>query len=215
MRGPDARRLLLEQFSYCCSETIARVPDVLGTFRRRDGGERWPHGRPQVGQRTRGDRPQVRFEFRKDLFDRIEVRAVGGQIAHLGARRLDRLAHPGHFMAGEIVQDDAVARAEGGSENLFDIGHEAGAIERPVEDGGGGELVGAERRKERRRVPMSMGDFGDEAGPAPTAAIAPRHLCLERGLVQEDEPGAVPLRGLGAPLLAGRLDIRPVLFGGV
>ena len=205
----------LEQFSCCCSETIARVTDVLGTLRRRDGGEGRPDRRPQARQRARGDRPQVRFEFRKDLFDRIEAGTVRGQGAHLGARRLDRLADPGYLMAGQIVHDDAVARAAGGGENLFDVRHEAGAIERPVEDGGGSELVGAERGQEGGGLPVAVGNFGDEAGPAPTAAIAPRHLCLQRGFIQEDEALPVELRGLGAPVLAGGDDIRSVLFGGV
>ena len=62
---------------------------------------------------------------------------------------------------------------------------------------------------------MAVGDFGHEAGPAPTPAIAARQLRLDRGLVQEDEAGAVEVRGVGAPVLAGRLDIRPLLFGGV
>ena len=117
------------------------MADIVGTLRRREGGEGWPDRRPQAGHRTRGDRPQARFEFRKDRFEGIEVRAVGGQVEQLRASRLDRVPHPGHFMARKIVHDDRVARLEGGGEDLFDIGHEAGAIDRTVEDGGGGELV--------------------------------------------------------------------------
>ena len=133
----------LEQFSFCCSEAIARVADIVGTLRRRDGGEGRPYRRPQAGHRAGGDRPQARFEFRKDLFDGIEVGAVGGQGEQVGASRLDRVAHPGHFMARQIVHDDRVARLEGGSEDLFDIGHKGGTINWAVEDGGSGELVRA------------------------------------------------------------------------
>ena len=113
------------------------MADIVSTFRRGDGGEGRPDRRPQAGHRARGDGPQAGFEFGKDLLDGIEVRAVGGQIEQVRASRLDRLAHPGHFMTGQIVQDDAVARLERGGEHLFNIGDEARAIDWAVEDGGG------------------------------------------------------------------------------
>ena len=191
------------------------MAEVIGTLRRGDGGESGPHGRPQARHRARGDRAQARFELGKDLLNGIEVGTVGGQVAQVRASRLDRLTHPGHFVTGQIVHDDTVARLEGGGQHLFDIGDEARAIERPVEDGGGGQLVGAEGRNESGGLPMAVGDFCDEAGATATAPIAARHLRLERGLIEEDEPGAVELSRLGAPVLPGRDDIRPLLFGGV
>ena len=190
------------------------MADIVGAFRRGEGGESEPHGRPQARHRARGDRAQARFEFGKALLNGIEVGAVGGQIEQVRASRLDRLAHPGHFMTGQIVQDDAVARLEGGGQHLFDIGDEAGAIERPVEDGGGGQLVGAEGRNEGGGLPVAVGDLRHEAGATATAAIAPGHLRLECGLIEEDEPGAVELSRLGAPVLPGYDDIRPLLCGG-
>ena len=191
------------------------MADVIGTLCRREGRERRPHRRPQARHRTRGAGPQARFEFRKDLFDGIKVWAVGGQVEQLGASRLDRVAHPDYFMARQIVHADRVARLEGGGEDLFDIGHEAGAIDRTIEDGGGGEVVGAERRNDRRGLPVAVRDFRHEAGPPATAAIPARQLCLQGRLVQEDEAGAVPLRGLRPPGLPGGPDIRSVLCGGV
>ena len=159
------------------------MADVMGTLCRREGGERRPARRPQACHRAGGERTQASFEFRKDLFDGIKVGAVGGQVAQLRASPLDRLAHPGYFMAGQIVHDDTVARLEGGGEDLFDIRYEAGAIDWAVKDGGGGELVGTERRNDRGGLPVAMGDFRHQAGAAPTPAIATRHLRLERSLV--------------------------------
>ena len=191
------------------------MADIVSTFRRGDGGEGRPDRRPQAGHRARGDGPQAGFEFGKDLLDGIEVRAVGGQIEQVRASRLDRLAHPGHFMTGQIVQDDAVARLECGGEHLFNIGDEARAIDWAVEDGGGDELVGPQGGNEGGRLPLAVGDLRHEARAAATAAIAAGQLRLERGLVEEDEAGAVERRRLGAPVLPGRPDIRPLLFGGV
>ena len=191
------------------------MADIVGTFRRGEGSQGWPDRRPQAGHRARGDRPQARFEFGKDLFDGIEVGAVGGQVEQLRPSRLDCVTNPSHFMTGQIVHDDRVARVERGGQDLFDIGYKARAIDRAVEDGGSGQLVGAEGGNDGGRLPMAVGDFRHEAGAAPTAAIAPGHLRLERGLVQEDEPGTVELSRLDAPVLPGRYDIRPILFGGV
>ena len=191
------------------------MADIVSTFRRGDGSQGWPDRRPQAGHRTRGEGPQARFELGKDLLDGIEVGAVRGQGKQPRAGRLNRLADPGHFMTGQIVQDDPVARLERGGEHLFDRGDKARAIERAVEDGGGGQLVGAEGRNESGGLPMAVGDLRHQAGAALTPPIAARHLRLERGLVEEDEPGAVELCRLGAPVLPGRDDIRPLLFGGV
>ena len=104
LRFSPAQAILkpLEQFSFSCSEAIASVADIVGAFRRGDGSEGWPDRRPQAGHRARGDGPQARFEFGKDLFDGIKVRAVRGQVKQPRAGRLNSLADPGHFMTGQI-----------------------------------------------------------------------------------------------------------------
>ena len=191
------------------------MADIVGTFRRGDGGEGRPDRRPQAGHRTRGDGPQAGFACGKDLFDGIEVRAVGRQIEQLRPAGFNRPADPAHFMTGQIVQDDRVARAERGGEHLFNRGDEARAIDWAVEDGGGGELVGPQGGNEGGRLPVAVGDLRHEAGAAATPPIAARQLRLQCGLVEEDEAGAVELRRLGAPVRPGRPDIRPLLFGGV
>ena len=95
----------------------------------------------------------------------------------------NRSTDPGHFMTGQIVQDDSIARAERGGQDLFDLGHEARAIDRAVEDGRRGELVRPQGGNDRRGLPVAVGDFRHQAGSTPTAAIATGHLRLERRLV--------------------------------
>jgi len=65
-----------------------------------------------------------RLEFGESLLDGIEVGAVGRQINQLGSDALDRLADPGHLVAGQIVHDDGIAWT--GGEDLVDIGAEGG-----------------------------------------------------------------------------------------
>ena len=191
------------------------MADIAGTLRRGDGRQGGPDRRPQTRQRARGDGPQAGFEFGKDLLNRIEVRAVRGQVERPRPDGGQGLPHPGDFMTGQIIHDYAVARLEGGGEDLLDIGDEARAIQRPVKDGGGRDVLGAERRNDRRRLPVPMGDFGHHAGPAPTPAIPAGQLGLYRRLVQEDEPLPVPLRRQCPPVLPRHHDIRPLLFGRV
>ncbi len=134
-------RAWLEQFSFRCIEAIAGGADIVSTLGRREGREGRPHRRPQGGHRARRNGPQAGFEFGKDVFNRIEVGAVGGQVEQVRPSGLDRGAHASHFMAGQIVHHDPVARVEGGDEHLFDIGHKAGAIDWAVQDRRGGEAI--------------------------------------------------------------------------
>jgi len=49
------------------------------------------------------------FEFSEDLFDRIEVRAVGRQEEQMGSRGADRVAGRFALVTAEIVEDDDLA----------------------------------------------------------------------------------------------------------
>jgi hypothetical protein len=72
---------------------------------------------------------QVRFEFGKGLFDRVEIRAISGQVAHAGSARVDEFGHGGDLVSGE---DDNVACLELGTEHVLEVGRE---------DGGRADLV--------------------------------------------------------------------------
>ncbi len=188
------------------------MADIVGTFRGREGLEGVANSGPQAGNRAGRSGPQAGFEFGKDLLNGIEVGAVGGQIEQARPDSLNRLAHACDFMTGEIVHDDAVAGVQGGREDLFDISDKAGAINRPIQDRRGGEVLRAQGGNEGGRLPVSMRDFGDEACPAPTPTVPPGQIRPHGRLIQEDE--AVPIEGgrLGAPALACHHDIRPILF---
>jgi hypothetical protein len=70
---------------------------------------------------TRLSLPDEMFELGEDLFDGIEVGAVGRQEDEVGAFGSDDCASGLTFVAAEIVQDDDIARREGRSENLLDV----------------------------------------------------------------------------------------------
>ena len=53
---------------------------------------------PEVWDGARHRRSQECLQFGEGLLDRVEVRAVGRELAKAGTRRLDCLPHPGHLV---------------------------------------------------------------------------------------------------------------------
>ncbi len=87
---------------------------------------------------------QQGLELCEDLLDRVEVGRVGRQEEELGAGGADGAADGLAFVAAEIVHDDDVAGLERRDEELLDIGAEALAVDRPVEDAGRIDPVAAQ-----------------------------------------------------------------------
>ena len=81
-----------------------------------------------------GGLSQQCFEFGEHLLDRIEVRAVGRQEEQLGARASEDAADDFGFVAAEVVDDDDVAGLECRQQKLLDVGAEAVAVDRPIDD---------------------------------------------------------------------------------
>ena len=101
------------------------------------------------------------FELGEDLLDRIEV---GGSISaehqtHPGVA--DRPSHGLCLVRADIVEDHDVARLEGGREELFDIGVEAFAVDRP-EQAGRLDAITTQGRQESRGLPVAMGNLVHE-----------------------------------------------------
>ena len=101
-----------------------------------------------------------------------------------------------------------------GSENLLDIGAEACAIDRSVDDAGRGEPVATQRRQEGEGPPSAERRFGDEAFASGASAMGARHVGFGPGLVDEDKPPRIDRRLTRLPPLTPPGDVRPVLFGG-
>ena len=119
-------------------------------------------------------------------------------------------------MAGEVVHDDDVARAQFWDEHLGDIGLEGIAVDRPVEHPRRDEAAQGERR--RRRSSFSS----DRAGrpilqplAARTSAMTARHVGRGPGLVDEDEALGIEVELAVEPLLPPLQDVGAVLFARV
>ena len=97
------------------------------------------------------------LELGEHLLDGIEIGTVGWQEEQPCARRLDGGPDGLCLVASEIVDDDDIARLEGGKKELFNIAQEALAIDRPVEDARGGNGVMAKRCQEGQCLPVAVG----------------------------------------------------------
>ncbi len=115
-------------------------------------------------------------------------------------------------MASEVVHDDDVAGLEGRHELLLDIGEEADAVDRPVEDKGRGELVTAQRREEGHGLPVAMGRVAVQTPALRPPAPDRRHVGLDPGLVDEHQAFGIKPGLPGPPSLPVPGDRRPGLF---
>ena len=117
------------------------------------------------------------LQLREAQLNRIQVWAVLREKTERRADGLNGCAHRRTPMHRQIVQHDDVARAQRRCEHLFDVGEEAHAIDRTVEDGGGreaGHAQGGENgrmdsyRVEKRAVQqILLPDENAEIEPVP------------------------------------------------
>ena len=93
-----------------------------------------------------------------------------------GAGALDRRPGAADLVGRQIVQDDDIARREGGCEEGLGIGCEGVAVHRPVDDHGCREAAEAQARDQRGGLPMAMRNRGATSLAAGAAPAQPSHL---------------------------------------
>jgi len=81
------------------------------------------------------------FELGEDLFDRIEVWAVGRQKEQVRSSGADGVAGRLALVATEVVEDDDLARCQGWCQHFLDIEREELAIDGTVDDPGRADPV--------------------------------------------------------------------------
>ena len=114
-----------------------------------------------------------------------------------------------------MVHDHDVAGLEGRRQGRLDIGEEAFAVDRAVEDARGGDPVVAERGEEGRGLPVAVGDGGDDPLTAPGPAVAARHVGRGPGLVDEHQAFRADRRLSLPPGDPRSSDVRALLLGRV
>ena len=149
------------------------------------------------------------------MLDRIEVGRVRRQEPELGALGSDCGAHRLGAVAAQIVEDDDVALAQRGREELFDIGPEERAVDGAVDDARFGQRLEPQRRKERQRAPAAVGGESEQSlalgAPAPDRG----HVGLDPGLVDENQAAGIETLRQPPPALPSPRDVRPMLLARV
>jgi len=186
---------------------------VIGTRLRRKRVDELADEFEQGLDRACGASAQRSLQPGEGLFDWIEVRRVGWQIAHAGAGSLDCLADAGDLVSAQVVHEDDIAPAQGRREDLLDVSQERRPIHRTVDDIGRREAVDAQRGNKRQRLPVTVRHARDEALTARRTPIVPDHLRRDRSLIDKDKAWCTQLGLLGFQRGALGSDVRPILLG--
>ena len=126
------------------------------------------------------------------------------------ARMAFRTAFP--LWEPRFVEDHSVARLEGRDEELLDIGAEAFAVDRAVEQAGRVDAVVAQGGEERRGLPLALRDLVDEALSLRRPAAKPGHVGLGPRLVDEDQTPGIDAALIGSPARAMAAYVRTILL---
>jgi hypothetical protein len=155
---------------------------------------------------------QQGFELGEDLLDRIEVGRVFRQEHEACANVPDCPSHGLPLVGAEIVEDHNVARLEGRDEELFDIGVEAFAIDRSVEQAGRINAVIAQGGKKRRGLPAAMRNLVDEPLALRRPAAQAGRVGLRPGLVDEHQALGIDAALIGSPSFAVAAYVGAILL---
>lgn len=152
------------------------------------------------------------LDLGKELFDRVEIRAVWRQEDHSRPHTPDRLTHSLALMAAKVIEDDDILGRERLDQFLFHISQEGIGIDRTIENPWRIDAVAPERRDERHCSPMAMGNMGDQ----PRASLAPSpersHVGFHPGFINEHKAVGVNLALMASPTFALTHQLRLILF---
>jgi hypothetical protein len=118
------------------------------------------------------------------------------------------------FVAVQIVHHHQLVRPERGNEHFLDVGAEAFAVDRTVDEPRRLDAVVAKRGDEGHGFPMAVGNFGDEPLAAPRPASQRLHVGLRPRLVDEHQTLGVDPALTLCPLGAPPHDVRPIALAG-
>lgn len=154
------------------------------------------------------------LELGEHHFDRVEVGTVGWEEQEVGPGLANGSAGGLSFVTAEVVENDHVAWGQCWHQRLLDPGCEGCAIDWTIQNEGSDNTVMAQPCQERQRLPMSMGNLGQERRPPRAPSSQPRHVGLHPGLVEKNQARRIKLSLMGSPAMAQPGNLRPILLLG-
>ena len=154
------------------------------------------------------------LDFGERLFDRIEVGGVWRQVPEPSTSVADHLTDGDRLVGAEIIHHDDVAGFEHRYELLLDIGAKALTVDRSIEDTGCGEPIAAQRAEESQGAPMSVRGEAAQAFALRPPPSKRRHVGLDPGFIDEDQPSWIEASLPGSPALSPSRDVSARLLKG-
>ncbi len=169
---------------------------------------------PQRRDRATARAADDGFQLGKGQLDRVQVRTVRRQKDEGRSGGRDRALHGGALMRAEVVRDHDVTAAQGGHEDLFDVGEETGPINRAFEDTRRGQAAQAQGGQKGARLPAGKGRVVMNADAPGRAAVPPQQIRGDARFIKEDEVAWIPGRGAPVPRGSGEDEVRSVVLAG-
>lgn len=172
-------------------------------------------GRDECLGRSAGSLAQIRLDLPERWLDRVEIGGVFGQELEASVTVGNCFGDGCALVTAEMIDHHDLAWPERGSEALFSVGCEDLGVYGTVDHHGCEDLASADGGDQGGGLPAAVRDLGHKPLAARAAAMGPRHVGFDPGLVDEDQLVGRQLRLPFAMRLAGLRDVRPVLLGGV
>jgi hypothetical protein len=188
------------------------MSDVVATFSWREQRECGGDERNDVIEGVWSGGAEERFQFRKRLFDGIEIGTVRRQKAERRADRRDRSADFRLPVHGEVIEDDDIAGAQGRHEDLLDIGEKAAVVDRAIKHRRRRQALRSQGGHDRVGLPMPVGGVIIQAAAAQTATISAQQISRDAAFVHEHPLADIAQRHPGAPVAALSRDVGAPLF---
>jgi len=188
------------------------MSDVVGTLLRAERLQEFTYSSPCCFHGSFVRLSDERLELGEHHLDGIEVWTVWRQEEEVRADITDRIAGRLSFVTSQIVEDDDIASLQRWHQALLDPCCEGDAIDGAIKDEGGDDAVVAQAGQESQRLPMTVGNFCNERLSALTPAAGARHIGLDPGLVDEDEPLWIKPMLMGLPSFPKPGHLRAVLL---
>jgi len=169
------------------SAYISASGEVVCAFAGGDTIEQLSDFLPEGFEVALGGFAEPRLEFGKELFDRVQIRRVGGKIEHGCAGGGDRSLHSSHFVTAEIVEDHGVSRSERWAQELTHIRQKYLAVHGAIGHHRCGQTVAAQGAHKSRRLPMSVRRRVDTTLAAGGTPVASRHARRYPSFIDEYE----------------------------
>jgi hypothetical protein len=143
--------------------------------------------------------PQNTFQFGERLFNRREIRRVGGQEQKTTSSCFNSLPHTRPQVNREIIQDHDLSSLETGSKDLLNVEFKSDAISRSIQHKRGSHASQRQAGDQGHGGSIIARDLADRSLPSGGVSIQRGHGNVGAGLIHKDQIATVQVASCRAP----------------